>query len=195
MASTILVRNVNNDSGGSPSIKHLAVCLKAFEEMKLAHPGSARMLNIIRSLMTRLGVDVDDQFLESISTSRKSSNKLLRKGLAKYYLAQCSEVLPNADFEASNSVAIHNRHINIDTIRQSFAQSPALNPQPLPDSHIGQQQTWDIGHPGSMLGMEHDSQYDAMQIPQQGTNPNAWDFTLTSLDDDLLFGVLGSNWS
>lgn len=73
VASTILVRNVNNDSGGSPSIKHLAVCLKAFEEMKLAHPGSARMLNIIRSLMARLGVNVDDQFLESISTSRKSS--------------------------------------------------------------------------------------------------------------------------
>ena len=104
-------------------------------------------------------------------------------------------MLPNADFEASNSVAIHNRHINIDTIRQSFAQSPALNPQALPDATIGQQQTWDMGHPGSMLGMEPDFHYDAMQMPQHDPDSNGWDFSLTSLDDDLLFGVLGSNWS
>ena len=67
VASTILVRNMNKDSGSSTSIKHLAICLKAFEEMKLAHPGSSRMEEIIRSLMSRLEVDVDDHFLESIS--------------------------------------------------------------------------------------------------------------------------------
>lgn len=72
VASTILVRNVNNDSDTTSSIRHLAVCLKAFEEMKLAHPGSSRMLAIIGSLMTRLNVTVDDDFLDSISTSRKS---------------------------------------------------------------------------------------------------------------------------
>jgi hypothetical protein len=61
------VRNANNANNISASVKHLAVCLKAFEEMKLAHPGSSRMESRIRSLMSRLGVNVDDKFEETAS--------------------------------------------------------------------------------------------------------------------------------
>ena len=61
VASTILVRNANTADDISASAKYLSVCLKAFEEMKLAHLGSSRMESRIRHLMTRLGVNVDDQ--------------------------------------------------------------------------------------------------------------------------------------
>lgn len=57
VASTILVRNANI----SASAMHLAICLKAFEEMKLAHPGSSRMEGIIRSLMSRLDVTLESK--------------------------------------------------------------------------------------------------------------------------------------
>lgn len=62
VASTILVRNVQNLTGRSASVQHLAICLKAFEEMKIAHPGTARMEAIIRTLMVRLGVNLEEYY-------------------------------------------------------------------------------------------------------------------------------------
>lgn len=60
---------------------------------------------------------------------------------------------------------------------------------------MDQHQSWDIANAVPVFGLESDFQYDAMQMPHNGPNNNGWDFPLTSLDDDLLFGVLGSNWS
>lgn len=195
VASTILVRNVNTDSETSSSISHLAVCLKAFEEMKLAHPGSSRMLAIIRSLMGRLGVNVDDQFLENISTSREL--KLfshVNLGCLTFSALQ-SGMLPNSDFAASTMAAVQNRNINIDTIKQSFTQNPALTTLPVPNVGVDMtnpQQTPDLGVPPT-LGTAPDVDYEVMDLSQQDPS-NGWHMSLGDLDDDLLFGVLGSDW-
>lgn len=57
VASTVLVRNANS-STRTASLPHLRVCLQAFEEMKMQHPGAVRMEKKIRSLMSRLSVEV-----------------------------------------------------------------------------------------------------------------------------------------
>ena len=75
VASTIFARNLTSVSADtlvdslplqkpaqsmnpSTSIQLLEVCLQGFREMKLVHPGTARMEERIRSLMERLGVNV-----------------------------------------------------------------------------------------------------------------------------------------
>ena len=50
IANTILVRNANT-TPSLVSTKHVAICLKGFEETKLAHPGTERKQATIRRLI------------------------------------------------------------------------------------------------------------------------------------------------
>jgi hypothetical protein len=72
VASTILVRNANYMAGQSVTVQHLEICLKAFEEMKITHPGTARMERVIRSLMRQLSVNVDFYDLSTPDTAATS---------------------------------------------------------------------------------------------------------------------------
>lgn len=65
----------------------------------------------------------------------------------------------------------------------------------MADNHIDHHQGWDIGNQAPVFGLEPDFNYETMQLPHHDPGTNGWDFSLTSLDDDLLFGVLGGNWS
>lgn len=92
VASTILVCNATSSSAvsghvPSDSVRQLAVCLQGFQEMKVAHPGSALMEEHIRSLMGRLDVSVADpttirsgagcQFLSTVAITW-SEKRLIR---------------------------------------------------------------------------------------------------------------------
>ena len=185
VASTILVRNANNMIDESKSVRHLAICLKAFEEMKIAHPGTTRMENVIRSLMRRLSVNVD--FYDLSASEAESPGKLHPDDRV---------VLT---YEASN-------HTFLPSLRSSTIHPSAddLNTETvaIPRSYASRCQN-ELGHMASasnpgmdfqMMGMTN-GQYQDMGV--QGISPPIefnWDISSERINDDMLFGVLGEDY-
>lgn len=105
-------------------------------------------------------------------------------------------MLPTPDFATSNMTAIQDRNIDIDTIRQSFAQNPFTQTLPL-TSGGGEtrniQQIPELTVPPGTLGTGSELDYGTMDL--SNPNPsNGWQMSLGDFDDDLLFGVLGGSW-
>jgi hypothetical protein len=166
------VRNANN-SGRPKSITHLAICLKGFEEMKIAHQGTARMEALIRSLMTRLSVNVDDHYF------RTPVDEQAVKG----------NYLPSPNFENSAGV-MGNTALDLDSVRQSFA--PGGNGYVEMGYQHGVHA--DIQGTDASVGYQVPEMTDLVGAEGMGAVDINWDLYGNGMDHDLLFGVLAENW-